>query len=115
MEQKELDRIAQLEALKAKQRAKYERAGGVHMEKKLVEDAAAAEAKAAREAAAYEAARAADEAARKAAQTAAAQDMVANIKQQVRGSRDQQGADTATGTASGSMAYGACNDAIHLT
>jgi hypothetical protein len=54
-DEKEAARLAQLEAIKARQRAMFERGGGVALQKGLEEAAREAAEKSSREAAAYEA------------------------------------------------------------
>jgi hypothetical protein len=76
-------RLADQEAFRARQQAKYKRAGGVGLEKQKEQQAAAAAAKAAREAAEHEAKMAARAASKKAAEQAAAAAMVAQLKEQV--------------------------------
>ena len=77
-------RLADQEAFRARQQAKYRRAGGLGLEKQKEQEAAAAAAKAAREAAQHDAKMAALAAAKKAAEQAAAAAMVAQLKEQVR-------------------------------
>ncbi|KAF6261031.1 hypothetical protein COO60DRAFT_1637087 [Scenedesmus sp. NREL 46B-D3] len=60
MDAAEVKRLADQQAWRDKQRAKYERAGGLSLERKGEQDAREAEARAAREAAAYDARQAAD-------------------------------------------------------